>query len=306
MNAPRLLFTGLLLGALAFLTPAHAARQVVTLSWPTRNAAPAPDLEPPADTFLPALRFAVSRLPESATVNLALSQPSFLGLTSADAELLQRLVAQRYQKIAADPVFARVPSALTYCFADEKPASGLATLYVPANAGPQTPAIVFLHGYGGSFLWYLHYLAELFPNHVILAPAHGMSDAGMPPDYALEAVRAAEKRLGFPLAKPTLIGLSAGGFNACRTYVVYPARFTSLRVLAAYPPPETLARFPKNSVPRFLAGGSEFYVTDGTWESARRQLALRGTAAQFATVPAAGHFFLLTHPKESAAWLRAK
>jgi pimeloyl-ACP methyl ester carboxylesterase len=167
--------------------------------------------------------------------------------------------------------------------------------------------IVFLHGYGGSFLWYLHYLAEVFPDEIIVAPAYGLSAGFIPAEYVAESMRAAERRLGHALAKPRLIGLSAGGFGACRVYAARPDGFGGLMVMAAYPTSDAVVRFQnRKGAPslRFVAGVEEVFVKDGTWDTCRRQLAAHGVAAEWATLPSADHFFMLTHEAETKAWLK--
>lgn len=226
-------------------------------------------------------------------VSLALSQPALLGLTTEQAKTLQPLVAERYKAIVASDTYRSAPSALGYCFSPVKADHGLATLHMPDGFGPQTHVIVFLHGYGGSFLWYQHYLAQHFPQHLIICPAYGITPSIMPAAYLTECLAAVEKRLGKPMAvKPWLLGLSAGGFGACRLYSDLPTRFAGMICVAAHP----LSKQNGKTNAYFIAGGDEFFVKNGQFQR------LVGPAKHF-IVPAAGHFFLLTHANESVAKL---
>jgi len=282
------------------------ARETVALQWPTRFAAAPSKWDKPLADWMPMFRIAMTTMPEGTTVSLALSQPALMQLPANAAAKLLPLVARRYEMIAADPAYAHAPSALPYCFSTERPTQGYATLYVPDHPTAQSEPIVFLHGYAGSFLWYLHYLSEAFPDAIIVAPAYGLSGGNMPAEYVLEAMRAAEKRLGHTLATPRLIGLSAGGFGASRVFAAQPDAFVRLEVMAAYPPTEAIARLQKGRTVRVIAGGTEFFVEDGSWETAKRQLKARGVEASFSTIPGADHFFMLTHPKDTKAWLEKR
>ncbi len=233
-------------------------------------------------------------MPESMIVSLALSQPGLLGLTADQAKTLQPLVAERYKAIAASEAYCVAPSALSYCFGSIKADHGLATVHVPDDFGPQTPVIVFLHGYGGSFLWYQHYLAQHFPQHLIICPAYGITPSAIPAAYLIECLAAVEKRLGKALvAEPWLLGLSAGGFGACRVFTDLPGRFAGMICLAAYP----LSRQEGKQNTYFIAGGEEVFVKNGQFKR------LVGDA-KIHLIPGAGHFFLLTHEQESVAKLR--
>lgn len=280
------------------------AQEVLRLDWPTRHAAP-PDSSPEAALYLPVLRASVARLPESNVVSLALTQSSALGLSEADAAKLNTLVSRRYAAIAASAVFKAVPSALGYCLSETRPARGLALLYRPARTDARTPVIVFLHGYGGSFLWYQHQLAEWFPDHLILCPAYGIDPSAISAAYLNESLAAAAARLKHPLAPPVLIGLSAGGFGATRVYAAGPAPWRQLVVMAAYPPDDAFRAWPKSARAAFLAGEREYYVKDGGFAAYAKSLAARSTRFQSTVIPKADHFFLLTHPQETRLQLQS-
>lgn len=280
------------------------AQEVVRVAWSTKNAA-APATGTEAAIYMPVLRASAARMPEAGLVSLALRQSAALGLSEADAAKLNELVSRRYTAIAASPVFKSVPSALGYCFAEARPAEGLALLYRPAKTSVQTPVILFLHGYGGSFLWYQHQLAEWFPDHIILCPAYGIDPSAISAAYLNECVAAASAKLGHALAKPVLVGLSAGGFGATRVYAANPAPYRELIVMAAYPPDDAFRRWPKAARAGFLVGEREYYVKDGGFADYSRSLTARSAFYQGVVIPKADHFFLLTHPAETRRQLQA-
>lgn len=286
------------------LTNILGAQSVSQLTWPTRHAAPPASATPEVAPYLPMLRASVGRLPESALVNLALAQSSLLGMSDTDAEKLRELVSRRYAAIAASPVFKSVPSTLAYCLSESRPRQGLALLYQPRQTNAQTPVILFLHGYGGGFLWYQHQLAEWFPDHIILCPAYGIDPSEISAAYLDESLAAAAARLKHPLAKPSLVGLSAGGFGATRVYAARPASYRQLVVMAAYPPDDAFRAWPKSARSGWIVGAQEDYVKDGGFAAYSQSLAARSTRHQAVVIPQADHFFLLTHPAASKKALR--
>jgi predicted esterase len=271
------------------------ADEVIRVTWKTTHAAAPPQFSRPAADFLPMFRLALTTLPESAIVALALSQPALLGLTPAQAAMMRPLVAERYALIAKSPAYSGVASALPYCFAEKRPQEGLALVHVPTGADARTPVLLFLHGYGGSFLWYQHLLAEHFGNHIIICPAHGINTSTLSSEYVQECVQAVGLRLGRPVLKPVLMGLSAGGFGACDLYTKHPERFDRLICLAAYPPEDLLLKFPRDARTAFIAGGREYFVKSGDFARRIAKVRQLAPATQEFTVPQADHFFLLSH-----------
>lgn len=282
----------MLCGLWLFWVLPAAAAEVLQITWPTQHASPPATVSGQAAQLMPAFRVALQNLPEGMIVSLALSQPAILGLSADEAKTLQPLVAERYKAMAGDAVYRAAPSALSYCFSPVKTDHGLASVHVPDGYGSQTPVIVFLHGYGGSFLWYQHYLAQHFPKHLIICPAYGIAASAIPASYVTECLAAVEKQLGRLSGKPWLLGLSAGGFGACRVFIDLPGRFAGLICIAAYP----LSRQDGKTNSYFLAGGDEVFVKNGQFKR------LVGNAKSH-LIPGAGHFFLLTHEQESVAKL---
>lgn len=268
---------------------------MVRVTWKTTHAAAPPQFTKPTADLLPAFRLGLTVMPEAAVVALALSQPTVLGLTPAQAAEMRAPVAARYELIAKSPVYSKVTSVLPYSFAEKKPQEGLALVHVPAGMNEQTPVMVFLHGYGGSFLWYQHLLSEHFPKHVIICPAHGINTSTIAPAYVQECVEAASVKLGRPILKPMLLGLSAGGIGACDVYTRNAARFAGLICVAASPPLDTLPLFSPSSRLAFIAGGNEFFVKSGDYRQRLLRVREKAPQTQAFVVPEADHFFLLTH-----------
>ena len=241
---------------------------------------------------------------ESNVVDLVISQNALLGISTQQADHYKQVFGERYHLISVDPVFQDAPSALSYCFSADTPTQGLAVVYAPKKFDPNLSPLVFLHGYGGSFLWSQHLLAEYFPNRLIICPAFGISSALMPSAYLTECLRAVQTRAAVPLRPPILIGLSAGGFGAARIFTQTTNQFSRLIVLAAYPPQETLAHFNKGMSVRFMVGAKEDYVQSGVFAQYLQALRPRLSDLAVETIPGGDHFFLLEKREEAMKLLQ--
>ncbi len=290
-----------IVGALSGL----GAQEVLRVTWPTRHAAPAASASPEVAPYLPLLRASLDRMPESAVVKLALSRAGLLGVASGESERLGELVGRRYALIAADPVFKSVPSTLPYCFAESRQRQGLALVYRPRVLHERTPVLLFVHGYGGSFLWHLHQLAEWFPDHVIVCPSYGVDPSDISAAYLAECIRETTTTLGRALGRPALVGFTAGGFGVVRVYATDPAPYRQLVVLAAYPPDESFRAWPRSAHAGWIVGAREDYVADGGFATYAKSLAARSARFDSKVVVGAGAFFPLTHPEETRKTLRS-
>lgn len=292
-----LLFTALL------SLPGDCA-EVLQVRWPTRLAAPPPVLPKQQADWLPAFRLAVGNLPEEAVVTGSLLQGQMLGLAVADAANLHKLFTEYYGRLRQSPEFKAAPSPLPYCYSERKPGEGLATVFVPAKVDGETEVIVFLHGFGGSLLVYPHYLAEVFPERLIICPAYGISPAETPAAYLAEAMQAVAERLQMKLQKPLLVGLSAGGVGACRIYAQKPNHFSALICLGAFPPNDAVARSSKDMGLRFICGGTEPFIVNGAFQKQMTALQSKVGSLEWKTIEGADHYFLLSHERQTRALLR--
>ena len=282
------------------------AQQVIHVRWPTARAAPPISLAGVSPQWLPLIRAGVANVSEETAIETGLSQGHMIGLRPDEASRLQELFATYYRGVRKSPLFSNVPSVLDYCLSERKPQQGLATVYVPVKLNPKTKCVLFLHGYGGSLLAYPHYLSSVFSNHVVVCPAYGISPAEVTTEYLSEALKATGQRLNVALTKPTLIGLSAGGFGACRAYVRAPQGFRGLIVLGAYPPDEVAGKWTREMTVRFLVGGRESYVADGSLKRQLTAVKTKVESLEWKAIPGADHFFLLSHQGQTrtalAAW----
>jgi len=287
-----------LIRVVAFFAPAFIwicpkAAEVEAIAWNTRHAAPAATLEGKQKGLLPLIRLGVSALDESQVMQLTFLGGAALGLPPEKARSLHTLLAKRYRDIANDITFSSAPSALAYCYSAAKPDKGFASVYIPDSPAAKSNVILFLHGYGGSFTFYQHYLASAFPDHVIICPAYGISCANVPSAYLQECMDAVSKKLGFQVKRPVLMGLSAGGFGGFREYVRRSRSYAGFVCLAAYPPQGIVSRSPRDGRIRLVAGGDEHFVKNNLLR--RLELSLKRRTMDYSSrlVPGQDHFFML-------------
>jgi pimeloyl-ACP methyl ester carboxylesterase len=295
---------GLIFGSTGLVQTARS-QQVYSVTWPTTHAAPPATLPDTSPSDLAAYRLGLAFYSESNVVNLITDHVDALGIPAKDAARYKKLFGEQYRLIENDPVFRDAPSALSYCFSAEKPAEGFAVVYCPKKLDAKLPPLVFLHGYGGSFLWSQQLLAEGFPNRLIICPAFGICSESMPPAYLSECLQAVQKRAGRPIGAPILIGFSLGGFGAAKIFTQSPNHFHRLILLGAYPPNETVARFNQTMSVRCLAGAREDFVQSGTFASFMRAIQPRVKDFEFQTIPDGDHFFMLEKKEATLKVLRS-
>jgi len=280
------------------------AQTVATLQWPSRYAA-----KPPAgiDTrWLATYRLGLSSMSEAQAVGLSATAAQMIGLSLEQAGRLQRLLVPLYDEIKKDDVFKSVRSTLPYCYSESTPTNGMATVYLPEKLDTNLPPIVFVHGYGGSFLWPVHLLAKTFPDRVIIAPAYGLSGGNIHPLYLQQALRATQERLQLeePLPKPVLIGLSAGVSGVLELYGPRASQFTGAICIAGYPPSESMPSYRTGHKLEFLCGEKEIFVQNRMLEKRVEKLQARGVKVTSQVIAQADHFFLAEFQDESMTRLK--
>jgi hypothetical protein len=283
---------------------AHS-QKVVQVTWPTTHASPPATFPKGSSDFLPALQLGLYLFSESNIVDMAVSRAATMGVSAKDTDRLRQFFGERYGLIEKDPVFRNAPSALSYCYSTQKPAEGMALVYSPKTLGRDTPALVFLHGYGGSLLWSQQFLAEAFPNYLTICPAYGIDSASISSIYLSECLQAVQKKMGRTIRPPVLMGLSGGGFGAARIFTQSPGQFSRLVVLAAYPPQETLIHFNKKMSARFLVGAKEDSVQSGLFGRYMQSIRPRLGDLEFQIIPDGEDFFLLTKKEQTLKVLRS-
>lgn len=281
-----------------------SAQTVQTLQWPTRYAA-----KPPAgmDTrWLATYRLGLASISEAQAVGMSSTAAQIMGLSQEQAGRLQKVLVPRYEEIKQDALFKSARSVLPYCYSETTPTNGIATVYFPEKLDTNKPPIVFLHGYGGSFLWPIHLLAKTFPDRVIIAPAYGLSGGTIHPLYLQQALRATQEALKLeePLSKPVLIGLSAGVSGVLQIYGPRAPYYSGAICIAGYAPSEMLTSFRTGHRLEFLCGENELFVQNQMLAKSVEKLQVRGVQITVQLMPKGDHFFLAEFPEESMTRLK--
>lgn len=280
------------------------AQTLQSLQWGTRYAA-----KPPANIdsrWLTTFRLGLTSISEAQAVGVSGTAAQVMGLPQEQAGRLQRLLVPLYEEIKKDPVFGNIRGDLPFCYSETKPTNGVATVYFPEKVDTNVPPIVFIHGYGGSFLWPIYILAKTFPDRVIIAPAYGLSGGDIHPLYLQQALRAVqdELKLEEPLPKPVLIGLSAGVNGVLEIYGPRSPYYSGAICIAGYPPSETMPSYRTGHHVEFICGEKEFYVQNLMLEKRVEKMKARGAQVNSQIVTGGDHFFMAENVDEMMTRLK--
>jgi len=291
----RFLQAGILL---ALATPG-IAQEVHSVVFPSRHCPPATVLPPQVQAQGALFRIGLNTLPERMLIASGLQLAERFGLDPKQLAKLAPVIDQEYANMANDPALAELPSALPYCFSAADPTNGHYFLSTPAKLPADPMCIVFLHGWGGNFQFYIHSLRSQYPNAVILVPSWSISWVGGSPEYLSDMLAHAERRLKIRLGKPWLMGISAGGRGGFPIYNDMPDRFRAFVCLANAP--RTVDAIKLRPALRILMinGTNDSLVPEPV---ARRQARLahkRVRLFRYNRIDKGSHFFLLERPKET-------
>lgn len=244
-------------------------------------------------------------LPESMMVEgVILMGSSQIGLNAKETQGLRASLDQAYSSISSDALFKNVSSALPYCLADKRPTHGHYFAYFPKSVTDATPVIVFLHGFGGNFLFYTYVLKEEFPNAIVLVPSWGSSWHDGTMQYLDDMYKDVKLKRSVSIHKPCLMAISAGGPAGFRIYNEKPDAFSCYVSIASAP---SLAVVPvlKDNLKILMLNGRQ----DSGFRIARVQpiaskLAGRLPHFQFRVVDG-DHFFFLSKREDTFRIIKA-
>jgi len=244
-------------------------------------------------------------LPEEMTVKgvIVMGGPA-IGLRPDAAKRLYAGLDQVYRSIAADPLFQDIPSALPYCLADKRPTQGHYFAYYPAKITDDTPVIVFLHGFGGNFLFYTWLLKEEFPDAVILLPSWSGSWYDGTQQYLDDMLADVKRRRSLAIRKPCLMAISGGGPAGFRLYNEAPERFSCYVSIASAPSLATVGALKKDLRILMVNGKKDTGFPIAVVESIADKLARRLPPFRLHVIDG-DHFFLLSKRKETFRTIKA-
>ena len=275
----------------------------MSLRFPTKHAAPA--YEPPkkAEAAYSGFQFAIRTLPEKHVVKLSASAVVF-GAFGEDVDELVEALEPVYDDIAADPRFRGVGSALPYCYSRERPDQGHYFLSLPEKLDADTRLLIFQHGWGGNFLFYVKRMADEFPDDIIAFPSLSYSGSFVNRGYIRDMKADLERRMRRRLPEPWLLGISAGSIGGYELYTKHPDDFVGFIGLASSCPRTAAQRVRPAMRIHMVVGDKEQHIPKARVE--KQAAWLRPRLADFSCTFIEGdHFFLATNPDDTAEALRA-
>ena len=239
-------------------------------------------------------RAGLKSLPEGMLVNgaLALGGQS-LGLTTQESTNLNSLLVTTYSRISADAVFSNLSSALPYCFSPQRHTNGHYFISRPHAVSGKTPVIVFLHGYGGNFQFYVWALRESLPEAIIICPSWNESWYGGSPRYVIEAVEDARRRFQFESTNLWLMGISAGGRAGFALYPQLATPFRGYICLASAPEAASISRLKRETRILMINGTSDPMAPIDFVRSQAALIRRQVPTMRLEELPA-DHFFILS------------
>ncbi len=244
-------------------------------------------------------------LPEGMIVKgvVAMGQPQ-IGLTAKETQGLYANLDRVYASISVDPLFRDVRSVLPDCLSDKRATQGHYFAYYPPKISDDTQVVVFLHGFGGNFLFYTYLLKEEFPKAVILVPSFGASWRDGTMRYLDDMYKDVKQKHSLAIRKPCLMAISAGGPAGFWIYNQHPDRFSCLVSLASAPSPGVVPTLKADERILMINGRNDSGFPIAKVQLTADKIAERLPHFQFQIVEG-DHFFLLSKRDETFKTLRA-
>jgi pimeloyl-ACP methyl ester carboxylesterase len=243
---------------------------------------------------------------EGPTVDLILrAAPHLLGVPSDEAEGVRRAIARRYRRLHQNPDFLSTPSPLPSAFVRENPTMLVIPPRHPLGDARDAPALLFLHGYGGSGKLYAFMLADALPHVWVVAPSHGVTWRNPNLDYVDDVVMAFFRKYRTRSASLHLVGLSDGGWGAFSIYAKRPEVFSGMVSIAATPPGAMIKYLPRAGHIAMLNGRRDRRASLQTVREKFRAVKKRVPDARLHLLPG-GHFFFVRSEDQVMALLKGE
>ena len=277
---------------------------IQSIRFDTTAAPPPVRFQGPSLVLARAIRSAGRELKEKTVVRAVLALGAGQqGLTGTQTRSIWKHLEPIYRAIDSDPAFGPLGSALPFCFSNKRPDSGHAFVSLPAKVGPRTPWVVFLHGDGGNFLYYLHQMRRFFPEAVVVLPSHGIRWRGAKAAYVRDAIKHVAEMSGVPAGRPTLMALSGAGPAAFNWYAQHQDQWAGLISLASAPDRSLNRRFTATCRLLMINGTLDRRFPIRSVRLAARSLQRRKVNVQAEELEA-DHFLMLTHAESVRKLLR--
>jgi predicted esterase len=227
-----------------------------------------------------------------------------IGLAAKEAKGLYANLDHVYDSISSDALFKGINSALPYCLSDKRASHGHYFAYYPATVTDDTQVIVFLHGYGGNFLFYAYLLKEEFPHAIVLVPSWSASWQDGTMQYLDDMYKDVKRKRSLAIPRPCLMAISAGGPAGFRLYNEHPDRFSCLVSLASAPPLKAVPELNDKLKILMVNGKQDSGFRIAHVQLLASKLSQRLPHFEFHVVDA-DHFFLLSKREETFRVVKA-
>ena len=222
---------------------------------------------------------------------------------------LTSLLRKAYRAIKADPVLRSIRRAPTTSRNRRDPFLGHYYYCLPEDGGGGKSPIIFLHGYGGNFLFYVWAMRSGFPDRIVLFPSWGYRwDLGPLCDRLArieEVQRDFASKADVTIQKPWLFGISQGGVAAFELAAGQPHDSTQFRGLVSLAScPETAPTLPSRFPVLMLNGAFDRMFSSRVAEAMCEAMNRQGADAVFQRLPE-DHFFILSAPDRTMREIRA-
>jgi pimeloyl-ACP methyl ester carboxylesterase len=219
------------------------------------------------------------------------------------------LMKKTYAEMSADPALRRMLDKRTLGHALRAQLFGQGHYY--HRHVPNSPIVVFLHGYGGNFLFYLWTLKRLLPTCTIVHPSCGIDwrkrSVTENTQFIADLMEDLQRRIGTNLTNVWLAGISNGGSAAFDIAAQCPERFRGLVSIASSPDGETIQSLGlPRGYPVLMINGMKDDRFPIEYCSANASLLLQaGVDLRFVIIEQGSHFFLLSSPEKMESALRS-
>ena len=230
------------------------------------------------------------------------------GNREAAAELAA-LLRKTYAEMASEPAIERMLNGRTLARALRPKPSDHGHYYL--SHVPDSPVVVFLHGYGGNFLFYLWTLQRLLPTCTLVHPSCGIDwlkrSATENTQFIADLLEDLKRRTGTNLGNVWLAGVSDGGSAAFDIAAQCPERFRGLVSIASSPDikPNQSLGLPRGYPVLMINGMKDDRFPIETCSTNASLLLQAGVDLRFAIIEKGSHFFLLLSPEKMESALRS-
>jgi hypothetical protein len=198
-----------------------------------------------------------------------------------------------------DDEFKSLESALPYCFSKTRAKKGHYFLVAPGSITGKTEVIIFLHGYGGNFMYYPWLLRKQFPDRIILIPSWGGTWRNGTHIYIETMRKDAMKRLGIEKhgVKPWLLALSDGGAKASDIYRENMKDYAGLVLIATEMSSTSAGKLGADGVVMMLNGSIDRRFPIRKIRAQVKAVRKRVKGFRFVEIKGGDHYFMMMKEK---------